>query len=74
VDKNECGDKERGRRHMRGGGLRKEGGLFFGRVLLDLGICWESLSSVVGKDQYGGAPVCWGFWARGPGFLMVSWS
>jgi hypothetical protein len=21
-----------------------------------------------------GAPGCWGFWARGPGFLSVSWS
>jgi hypothetical protein len=21
-----------------------------------------------------GAPVCWGFWAWGPGFLTVSWS
>jgi hypothetical protein len=21
-----------------------------------------------------GAPGCWGFWARGPGFLTVSWS
>jgi hypothetical protein len=25
-------------------------------------------------NQKQGAPVCWGFWARGPGFLSVSWS
>jgi hypothetical protein len=50
---------------MGGGGLRKEGDYFW-RVLLDLLV--ESLSSVVGKDHYGGAPVCWGFWARGPGY------
>jgi hypothetical protein len=33
---------------------------------------------VVGFWSFGepsqGAPGCWGFWARGPGFLTVSWS
>jgi hypothetical protein len=48
----------------------KEGGSFYGkflfwRVLLDC--AEESLSSVVG-GLVQGAPVCWGFWARGPGY------
>jgi hypothetical protein len=34
--------------------------------------------SVVGFYSFGeplqGAPGCWGFWARGLGFLSVSWS
>jgi hypothetical protein len=39
--------------------------LFF-RVLLDLLV--ESLSSVVREGSLRGAPVCWGFWAWGPGY------
>jgi hypothetical protein len=35
-------------------------------------------SSVVGFCSFGepsqGAPGCWGFWARGPVFISVSWS
>jgi hypothetical protein len=46
--------------------LTEGGGLFFWRVLLDLLV--ESLSSVVGEGSLRGAPVCWGFWARGPGY------
>jgi hypothetical protein len=39
---------------------------FFWGVLLDLLVL--SLSSVVGEGSLRGAPVCWGFWARGPGY------
>jgi hypothetical protein len=58
---------------MRGGGLRKKGGLsfylFLGgiilRVLLDL---QGSLEFCSREGSVQGAPVCWGFWARGPGY------
>jgi hypothetical protein len=55
---------------MRGGGLRKRG-LFF-KVLLDLLV--ESLSYVVGKDQYGGHQFVGGFGHGGQDIHMVSWS
>jgi hypothetical protein len=57
------------------GGRRftKEGGSFYGEFNFlegSLGFAQseESLSSVVGLDQYRGAPVCWRFWAWGPGY------
>jgi hypothetical protein len=43
-----------------------EGGLLFLRVLLDLMV--QSLSYVVEEGSLRGALVCWGFWARGPGY------
>jgi hypothetical protein len=39
---------------------------YFWRVLLNLLV--QSLSSVVEEGSLRGAPVCWGFWARGPGY------
>jgi hypothetical protein len=56
---------------MSGGGLRKKGDYYhstwvFGRVLLDLLVGEFEFCSREGSVQ--GAPVCWGFWARGPGY------
>jgi hypothetical protein len=55
---------------MRGGGY--EGGDYHSMGIFFGGFSWicreESLSSVVGIGLVQGAPVCWGFWARGPGY------
>jgi hypothetical protein len=56
---------------MRGGGLRRKGiiilwGILFWRVLLDLHRGEFEFCSREGLVQ--GAPVCWRFWARGPGY------
>jgi hypothetical protein len=53
-----------------GGGLRRgitilRGIFFWGEV--SLGLHRGELSSVVGGSVQG-APVCWRFWARGPGY------
>jgi hypothetical protein len=54
-----------------GGGLRKEGGILFFFGEGSLGFEFEfggefEFCSREGSVQ--GAPVCWGFWARGPGY------
>jgi hypothetical protein len=40
-------------------------------------LVWDFLVLLLGSTVFGeplqGAPGCWGFWARGPGFLSVSW-
>jgi hypothetical protein len=57
---------------MRGGGLRRRGdyhstgNFFLGGSLLDLHRGEFEFCSREGLVQ--GAPVCWGFWARGPGY------
>jgi hypothetical protein len=55
---------------MRGGGLRRRDyhstGRNFWRVLLDCAQGEFEFCSREGLVQ--GAPVCWGFWARGPGY------
>jgi hypothetical protein len=54
---------------MRGGGLRRRDyhstGRNFWRVLLDCAGEFEFCSQ---EGLVQGAPVCWGFWARGPGY------
>ena len=57
---------------MRIGGMKN-----YGRgetvVLVFLGIFWFCCWVSFGEPSQG-APGCWGFWARGLGFLTVSWS
>ena len=60
---------------MNGGGYEGRGSFYrefyFWRVLLD---CAGELEFCSREGLVQGAPICWGFWARGPGFLLVSWS
>jgi hypothetical protein len=48
---------------------KEGGGSFYGIIIFfgALGFAERELSSVVGRISTG-APVCWRFWARGPGY------
>ena len=58
------------RRDMSGGGLQKKGIIFL-RVLLD---SRRVVEFCIQEGLVQGASVCWGFWARGPGYPLISWS
>ena len=65
---------------MSGRGLTEGGRIiirlgFWGRALLDLGICWrESELGSQAKDQYRGHRFAGGFGHGGQDIHMVSWS
>jgi hypothetical protein len=52
------------------GSILEEGTVF---LVWHIFWCWEFGFGGFGESLQG-APGCWGFWARGPGFLSVSWS
>jgi hypothetical protein len=60
-----------GEHHDFGGGSILEEGIVF--LVWHIFWCWEfGFGGFCESLQ--GALGCWGFWARGPGFLTVSWS